>query len=482
MDIRSRFEQRGQGHVFRYWDELEAQGKASLLEQADEIDLDELDRLIATLVKADTPHSEINYDELEPAPYERIPENLGKDARWREVKRAGEAALRSGRVAAFTVAGGQGTRLGFDGPKGTFPISPIKNKSLFQLFAEKILAARRRFECELPWLIMTSHVNHAETVAFFEGNDFFGLGPGGVRFFRQGRMPAVDFEGRILMDSKGSIAMSPDGHGGSMRALGRSGALAEMDAKGIDLLSYFQVDNPHAQVVDPYFVGFHALSETSMSSKMLPKAYENEKLGHFCISGDRLEVVEYSDMPDRLTALRDESGALKFIAGSIAIHIVSVDFVRKLTEKESSLALSFHKAIKKIPFLNESGERILPSEANGVKFEMFVFDALPFAGEPVIVESTRLGDFSPVKNAEGVDSPESCRADQQRLFAQWLGQVGVALELDEHGVPVRSLEISPLFGYDSESFSESWELLKEEVDFSKDVYLGDIRSHSFLRR
>ena len=473
MDIRNRFEQNGQGHVFRYWDDLDAEEKANLLEQAEEIDLDELDRLVAVLVKAEVAHSEINYDALEPAPYERISEDIETDARWQEAKTIGEAALRSGRVAAFTVAGGQGTRLGYDGPKGTFPISPIKNKSLFQLFAEKIRATRHRFGCELPWFIMTSHVNHDATAAFFETDDFFGLGQESVRFLRQGRMPAVDFEGKILMESRGSIAMSPDGHGGSMRALDRSGALSEMEAKGIDLLSYFQVDNPHVQVADPYFIGFHAQSKTLMSSKMLPKAYEKEKLGHFCINGDSLEVVEYSDMPDRLTALRDDSSALKFIAGSVAIHIVSVDFVRKLTDQASSLALPFHKATKKIPFLDESGSLVKPTEPNGVKFEMFVFDALPFAGEPVIVESTRLGDFSPVKNAEGVDSPESCKADQQRLFAQWLKNEGVTLAVDGDGVPVCKLEVSPLFGYDSESFSESWKRLGEEVDFSKDVYLGD---------
>ena len=471
MDIRKRFEQHGQQRVFQYWDELEADEKANLLKQAEEIDLAELDRLIATLVKDDSPHSEIDYDSLEPAPYERIPENLAGDARWQEAKRVGEAALRAGRVAAFTVAGGQGTRLGYDGPKGTFPISPIKNKSLFRIFAEKILAARRRFECDLPWFIMTSHANHDATAAFFEANDCFGLGSDSVRFFRQGRMPAVDLEGRILMESRGSIAMSPDGHGGSLRALNRSGALAEMESKGIDLLSYFQVDNPHVQVVDPYFIGFHAQSATSMSSKMLPKAYEKEKLGHFCVDGKRLEVVEYSDMPDRLTALRDASGALKFIAGSIAIHILSVDFVRKLTSKESSMSLPFHKAMKKIPFLNDSGDRVKPTEPNGVKFEMFVFDALPFAGEPVIVESTRLGDFSPVKNAEGVDSPDSCRADQQRLFAHWLALEGVEVALDADGVPLRKLEVSPLFGYDPESFSESWSHLAEKADFSSDVYL-----------
>ncbi len=471
MDTKERFEQKGQGHVFQYWDSLDQNEKRVLREQAEEIDLDELDGLIEELVLSEQGSSLVDYSKLEPAPYEPLPEDVSTDKKWQEAKRAGEEALRAGRVAAFTVAGGQGTRLGYDGPKGTFPISPIRNKTLFQLFAEKIEAARIRYGCAIPWYLMTSHANHESTESFFQDNDYFGLGEESVRFFRQGRMPAVDFEGKILMESKGSIAMSPDGHGGALRALERNGVLNEMESQGIDLMSYFQVDNPHVQVVDPYFIGFHVLSGSLMSSKMLPKAYEKEKLGHFCVLGDRLEVVEYSDMPDDLTAQRDDHGRLRFIAGSVAIHIVSVDFIRKLTSKGSALALPFHKALKKIACLNETGEAVTPSEPNGVKFELFVFDALPFAGKPMIIETTRLGDFSPVKNAEGVDSAITCREDQQRLFTQWLEGVGVLVEKDEDGVPLKKIEVSPLFAYNEETFRESWKNQGAGYDFSKDTYI-----------
>jgi len=471
MDTKERFQQKGQGHVFQYWESLDQEEKKILQEQADEIDLDELGVLVSQLVFSKEGSSLIDFSKFDPAPYEPLPADIHGDEKWQEAKVAGEAALRSGRVAAFTVAGGQGTRLGYDGPKGTYPISPIKNKTLFQLFAEKIKAARCRYDCEIPWYLMTSHVNHEATISFFQENNHFGLGEGSVRFFRQGRMPAVDFEGKILMESKGSIAMSPDGHGGALRALERNGILDEMEAKGIDLMSYFQVDNPHVQVIDPYFLGFHVLSGSSMSSKMLPKAYEKEKLGHFCVLGNRLEIVEYSDMPDELTAQRDEKGQLRFIAGSVAIHIVSVDFIRKLTSKNSSIALPFHKALKKIACSDSNGEKIVPSEPNGVKFELFVFDALPFAGKPMIIETTRLGDFSPVKNAEGVDSAVTCRADQQRLFAQWLDEVGVSVEKDSEGVPLRKIEVSPLFGYNLETFRESWKNRGLKVDFSQDAYI-----------
>ncbi|MEM9158952.1 MAG: UDPGP type 1 family protein [Verrucomicrobiota bacterium] len=470
--LRERFEAHGQGHVFKYWGELDEAQQSALLAQAEEIDLDELDHLVRTLVKGDSHEESVDFSALQPAPYESLPEDLGADERWQEAKAMGEEALKSGKVAAFTVAGGQGTRLGYDGPKGTYPVSPIKSKTLFQIFAEKVLAARLRYGCELPWYIMTSHINHEATESFFKENGFFGLSEGGVKFFKQGRMPAVDFEGKIVLENKDTIAMSPDGHGGALRALDRSGALAEMTDKGIEALSYFQVDNPLVQVIDPYFIGFHLQAESDMSSKMLPKAYEKEKLGHFCELEGKSVVVEYSDMPDELTAQRDEDGKLRFIAGSIAIHVVSVSFIRNLTAPGSDLSLPFHLAKKKIAYFSETEGIVKPSEPNGAKFEMFVFDALPFAKNPVIIEATRLGDFSPVKNAEGVDSPKTCEDDQQKLFAGWLNAQGVEIALDSNGVPISKLEVSPLFAYNSETFAEAWEASAKDTDFGSDAYLS----------
>ena len=470
MEIKQLFESRGQGHVFRFWGELTEAERAELLNQASEIDLDELETLVKTLVKGELAHAKIDYAQLKPAPYTEIPQDLATDASWQSAKIAGEEALRAGKVAAFTVAGGQGTRLGYDGPKGTYPVTPIKKKSLFQVFAEKILAARRLYGAAIPWYIMTSHLNHEATEGFFKENAYFGLGADTVRFFRQGRMPAVDLDGKIILESKGSIAMSPDGHGGSLRALERSGALTEMERMGVEAISYFQVDNPLVQVVDPYFIGFHMQSGSTMSSKMLPKAYEKEKLGHFCILEGKTTVVEYSDMPDSLCALRDADGQLSFRAGSIAIHVISVSFARDLTSAGSAVALPFHRADKKVPYVNEAGETVKPEKANGVKFETFVFDALPFAANPLILEATRLGDFSPVKNAEGVDSPESCRIDQEKLFAGWLKAAGVAIEPDK-GLANR-LEVSPLFAYNAETFADAWAKKPVAVDLSKDLYIA----------
>ena len=351
-------------------------GQQQLLAEAAEIDLAEIARLTRTLL-AKNAAAGVSLDGLAPAPYERHPASGGDAAAWARAKAAGEAALRAGRVAAFTVAGGQGTRLGYDGPKGTFPVTPILRKPLFQIFAEKILAAGRRYGKPLHWFIMTSHANHAATEAFFAEHKCFGLDGARVHFFRQGRMPAVDFDGKILLEAPHAIALSPDGHGGSLRALERSGALDVMQREGVDTLSYFQVDNPLVRCIDPAFIGWHLGRGSEMSSKMVPKAYAEEKVGHFCAQHGKLVVVEYSDLPMAMQRETDARGELRYPAGNIAIHLLDREFVRRMASGAEGVALPFHRADKKIPTIDASGAPVKPEKANGVKFEMFVFDALP---------------------------------------------------------------------------------------------------------
>jgi len=464
------FNRAGQGQVFAFFDRLAPTEQARLLTDAAEIDLAEVDRLVRTLVRPSAAMG-VDLSDLTPAPFEARPEHGGDAAAWAEAKALGETALRAGRVAAFTVAGGQGTRLGFDGPKGTFPVTPIKGKPLFQVFAEKIGAAGRRYGRPIHWFIMTSHQNHAATEAFFVDRGFFGLDCARVHFFRQGRMPAVDFSGRILLETPGTIALSPDGHGGSLRALGRSGALDLMQREGIDTISYFQVDNPLVRSIDPAFVGWHLRQRSEMSSKMIPKAFPEEKVGHFCRQRGRTVVIEYSDMPLAWQREVDPAtGQLRYLAGSIAIHALDREFVRRMAAGGDN-ALPFHRADKKILTIDAAGQPVKPAQANGVKFEMFVFDALPFAKNPVVIETLRADDFSPVKNAEGVDSPQTCRADQLRQFARWLQAQGAALETDPTGRPAQTIEVSPLFGYDEDSFAASWQKLARKPALAEGLYL-----------
>jgi UDP-N-acetylglucosamine/UDP-N-acetylgalactosamine diphosphorylase len=330
----------------------------------------------------------------------------------------GELLIQDGKTAAFTVAGGQGTRLGYDGPKGTLPVSPIKKKPLFQLFAEQILGISKQYEVTIPWYIMCSPLNLEATTTHFEENNYYGLGKKNLKFFAQGVMPATDFQGNLLRASQDSLALSPNGHGGSLKALIDSGSVADMAMKGIEHVSYFQVDNPLVSTINPLFIGLHDLQQSDMSSRSLTKTGPFEKLGNFVSIGDRITIIEYSDLPEEKALEKENDGRIKYRAGSPAIHILRRDFIEQFASGE--IKLPYHRAEKKVSYIDDNGNLINPDQPNAVKFETFVFDALPLAKNPLILEADRLEEFSPVKNRIGVDSLESSQSDQIKRAKRWL--------------------------------------------------------------
>ncbi|MDX2116746.1 MAG: UDPGP type 1 family protein [Planctomycetota bacterium] len=437
----------GQQHLLTFFDRLSGAEQASLLAQIEALDIAALPGLISTYVTSKP--TAARPANIEPAPYYPHDHSSTKHAWDREhYRRLGEGLLRAGKVAAFVVAGGQGSRLGFDGPKGCYPAGAVTNKPLFQIFAEQVLAATRRYGRVVPWYIMTSPLNDAATRAFFKEHRFFGLDPASVMFFPQGVMPSFDLKtGKVLLASPGEIATNPDGHGGAVRALHVSGALADMRARGIEHLSYFQVDNPHVRVCDPVFVGLHAHAPDSsgqMSSKMLAKAGPGEKVGVFCRVNGKMDVIEYSDMPAELSGATNADGSLKFNAGSPAIHLISVAFLEKLAS-DPAFSLPYHRAEKKIPHVDlGSGTTVNPDHNNGVKLERFIFDALPLCSTSLLFETDRVEEFAPIKNATGADSAESCKALQTLRAARWLKARGVNVPAKPDGSPDCVLEISPL--------------------------------------
>jgi UDP-N-acetylglucosamine/UDP-N-acetylgalactosamine diphosphorylase len=360
----------------------------------------------------------------------------------------GEAMLSAGRVAVFTVAGGQGTRLGWNGPKGTFPASPVMGKPLFRLFAEQILAAEQRWGCRVRWYIMTSCANDSQTRGFFLDNRCFGLDRRQIMMFPQGMMPAFDAKtGNVLMDSPHSLAMSPDGHGGSYAALLRCGAIDQMEGRGIEAISYHQVDNPLAPILDPVFLGLHADPDHSsgeFSSKMVLKVGPDEKVGVFAVRAGLPGVVEYSDMTQAQATAVDANGRLQFSAGNLAMHVISTEFARRVAMAGED-ALPWHRADKMVAHIDpSSGERVEPTEPNAVKLERFVFDAMPVATKSAILEVDRASSFAPIKNASGADSAESSRQLQSDLYASWLEEAGVTVPRRADGLIDATIEISPL--------------------------------------
>jgi UDP-N-acetylglucosamine/UDP-N-acetylgalactosamine diphosphorylase len=369
--------------------------------------------------------------------------------RDREAAASGEQALRAGQVAVVLVAGGQGTRLGHDGPKGTFSIGPVSGKSLFQVHAEKVLALGRRYGAPLPFYVMTSPDNDATTRDFFAAQGCFGLDPDQVIFFQQGTMPALDRRtGKLLLADKGSLATSPNGHGGVLQALADGGHLADLAERGVRYLFYYQVDNPLVKVADPTYLGHHIGAGAEMSLKVVPKLTAAEKLGVVVEVGGRPRIIEYSDLPADLAQRRAPDGDLEIWAGSIAVHIFDVAFLRRLAA--SGAMLPYHRAVKKVPCLNDGGRAVWPAEPNALKFEMFVFDALPLAGTALVVETSRREEFEPLKNAEGENSPATVRQALSDLYAGWLNRAGVEVVRRADGSAAVAIEIGPLLALDAE--------------------------------
>lgn len=429
----------GQEHVFEFWDSLTADEKTTLLDELAGVDFEGLASLFARARESEGAASG-----FKPAPCITLPETEAERARFAKAREAGRRHIEEGRVAAFVVAGGQGTRLGFDGPKGVYRVGPVSGKSLFQIHAEKILKSSMKYGASIPWLVMTSQANHDDTLSYLCENRYFGLDERDVIVFPQGMIPSLDVRGRLILEGPCRLFRNPDGHGGSLGALASSGALAELERRGIETISYFQVDNPLVSIIDPVFVGFHVLEGAEVSSKALEKAYPEEKIGVFVEFADRtLGVMEYSDLSLEMQRMRDESGRLLYRMGSIAVHLFSRDFVKRLTTG-AGLRLPFHVAKKKIKAYAPGGVR----EIEGYKFEKFVFDALPLTARNVILETRREEEFAPVKNKSGVDSVESARELMSALHKSWLLERGVHVPPE-----VEVVEISPLLAIAAEDLS-----------------------------
>jgi UDP-N-acetylglucosamine/UDP-N-acetylgalactosamine diphosphorylase len=439
-DLLHRLRNHGQDHVLFGWERLDAGRRSRLMQQLAGIDLDEIAALYAKREQAaDIPTA----DRLKPIPTETA---ARVDA---ATVRLGHEALARGELAVLLVAGGQGTRLGFDKPKGVFPIGPVSNKTLFHVHADKVFALARRYGKPVPFLVMTSPATHADTEAYFADQHYFGLGRENVYFFQQGTMPAVDIcTGRLLLEAPGLLFTSPNGHGGTLTALSESGVLDEIAGRGIKQVFYFQVDNPLVKIGNPVFLGKHIAVRSEASSKAIVKAYPKEKMGVLALIDDRCGIVEYSDLPEDLTHKSDTQGRLIFGAGNPAIHLFDLGFLRRVTRGETRLP--FHIARKKVPHMDDLGRPVSPTKENALKFEMFVFDALPMADRWLVMESPREDEFSPVKNAEGVDSPATAKLAMSNQAGRWLEVAGVRVPRNADGNVTTSLEISPRFALDAD--------------------------------
>jgi len=446
---RDRAARAGHEYVFRFWDELDGVQRAELIAQVEQIDFDLVAELYNQLSAAGS--GSASADSIEPATdVVRLPRTDAEMREDAEARRLGTELIAAGKVAAVTVAGGQGTRLGYDGPKGCYPFGPVTGRPLFEWHALRLRAAARSVNRPIPWYIMTS-TNDAATREFFVEHGHFGLADDDVSFFVQETLPAVSPTGRLFLDRQDHVFESPNGHGGSFRALARSGALEDMDRRGIEYISYFQVDNSLVLPADPRFLGHHVMRQAEMSGKTIRKRSWDEPVGVFCVLDGKLRIVEYTEMPEEAARATDSDGNLRFWAGNSAIHIISTDFAERIGNRPRPLP--YHCAFKRIPYIDDQGRQVRPDKPNGYKFESFVFDALAETERTMLMEIERERQYAPVKNNDksGPGSVAVARQAAINLFGSWLERAGVDVPRDpQNGDVVGHIEISPIYASSAE--------------------------------
>ncbi|MCM8830495.1 MAG: UTP--glucose-1-phosphate uridylyltransferase, partial [Candidatus Omnitrophica bacterium] len=345
----------------------------------------------------------------------------------------GEDSIKAGETAVMIVAGGQGSRLGYPYPKGMYPISPVKGKSLFQIAAEKVLTVSLKYKIKIPLLIMTNPETKEIIENFFHQNNYFGLKKEDIFFFNQDILPSITPDGKLIIKEKTSIFANPDGHGGSLKAIWQSGLLDRMEKQGVKRIFYCHIDNPLVNINDPVFLGWHIKEGAEFSLKVVKKRHPEERVGHFVISDGKPTIIEYIEFPEELKYRKDENENLVFWAGSIGIHFIEASFIRKLNK--DGFALPYHRQVKKA---RQNGEEI-----DIWKFETFVFDAIPLADKVCCVETIREDEFAPLKNKDGEDSPEEVKKAMVNFYRRKLEELGIYVSSDV------KVEVSPLCNIDT---------------------------------
>lgn len=392
---RKLLEKYNQEHILSYYDELNEKEQSELLKQIEHIDFELLKELYE---KANTKVTE-SIGDIQPMHSEKR-ESVKNSLKYISL---GEKCIKEGKLAFVTMAGGQGTRLGFNGPKGAYVLDKENNKSLFELLCDTLKEAREKYNVTIPWYIMTSRENNSDTIAFFEANNYFDYGKENVFFCIQGELPMLLEDGTCVMESKGRIKEAADGHGGVFAALNTSGAVSDMISRGVKWVFIGGVDNPLLKMVDPLFIGLCEEKGHMIASKTVIKRSPDEKVGVFCKRQGKPYVVEYTEISENMANLRDEEGCLVFGQSHVLCNMFNVEFLKGL----ENMPLPYHIAHKKTNYIDSTGVECVPDAPNAYKFESFIFDAFSKADDILLLETKREDEFAPVKNSEGQDSPET---------------------------------------------------------------------------
>lgn len=398
-ELESKLKSANQLQILSAYNRADDDTKKELINQVERIDFSQ----IADLYETTKHEVNFNNDVIEAIPYidkEKLSEN-----ELNRYLKLGEDEIKAGRYSVVTMAGGQGTRLGHKGPKGTFDIGLDSHKSIFEILIDSLKLDSEKYGVTIPWYIMTSKENNGDTVKFFEDNNYFGYDKNAIMFFEQGKLPMVDESGKILINEKGIIKEASDGHGGIFQSMKRNGVTDDMNKKGIKWAFVGPVDNILVKMVDPVLLGIMIDQNVQAGGKSTVKANAAEKVGVFCKRNGKPGVVEYTEISKEMAERKNENGELVFAESHLNCNMFSVKAIEEVANKN----LPYHIAHKKASYIDENGNLVVPEKPNAYKFESFIFDAFDMLDDMAILRVKREEEFAPVKNAEGTDSPETAR-------------------------------------------------------------------------
>lgn len=407
-EIKEILKKNNQEQLLVCYDKLDTEGKEKLLNQISDIDFKQINTLYENTKNNKNTNSKD--DLIEPIDY--VDESKLTEEEYNNYKNVGENIIKTKKLAVLTVAGGQGTRLGFKGPKGKYDIGLDTHESLFELICKPLKEANKKYGVIIPWYIMTSNENNEETVSFFKENNYFGYPEKEVKFFIQGEIPMISEDGKILVNEEGFVKLAADGHGGVFKSMVRSGVLKDLNDRNVDWLVIGPVDNPLINMADPIFLGVTASKNCMAAGKSVVKANPEERVGVFCKRNKKPSVIEYTEISQEMCNLRDKNGELVFGESNVNCNLFNMKRINEVAENE----LPYHAAHKKADYIDENGKLVVAEKPNAYKYETFIFDAFESMESMAILRVKREEEFAPVKNAEGVDSPATSRELYKKFY------------------------------------------------------------------
>ena len=407
--VKEKLKKYHQEHLLMKYDEKSEEEQKELLRQIENIDFD----LMNELYEQATKPVDLKKDLIEPI--EHVDKSKLTASEKEMYEKKGIEAIKYNKLAVVTMAGGQGTRLGHKGPKGTFDFGLESHKSIFEAICDTFKDAWKKYDTVVPWYIMTSRENNDATVEFFEKNSYFGYPKEAIHFFKQGELPMIGTDGKILLTENGMVKLAANGHGGTLQSMDKCGVIEEMKNNGIEWIFISGVDNVLVKPIDPLLIGMSIHNKVLGSVKSIEKTDPKEKVGVFCRKNKKVGVVEYTEISEEMASLRDDDRSLVYGDANAIFHLYNI----KGLEKVCKLKLPYHTAFKKANYLDEKGNIVEATKPNAYKFEMFIFDSYEMLDDVVVLRVKREEEFAPIKNAEGADSPETAR----KLYRDYFNKV-----------------------------------------------------------